>query len=160
MASNKRQNSLFNGIDHLFVISTTFLLIGGLVMLASASMPIAVKNLGDPYGYVYKQLFSITLGLSAGLVAFLMPSRIWEKFGILLPILAIVLLTIVFIPDIGVTANGATRWIKIGPLPNIQVVDPARLLLLIYISGYCYRQQESLTNDFHNSSLSSAFGAA
>ena len=117
-------------------------------MLASASMPIAVKNLGDPYGYVYKQLTSIALGLSAGLVAFLIPSRFWEKFGILLPILAIALLTIVFIPDIGVTANGATRWIKIGPLPNIQVVDPARLLLLIYISGYCYRQQEALTSDF------------
>ena len=137
MASNKRQNSLLNGIDNLFVIATIFLLIGGLVMLASASMPIAVKNLGDPYGYVYKQLTSIALGLSAGFIAFLIPSRIWEKFGILLPILAIALLTIVFIPDIGGTANGATRWIKIGPLPNIQVVDPARLLLLIYISGYC-----------------------
>ena len=148
MASNKRQNSLLNGIDNLFVISTIFLLVGGLVMLASASMPIAVKNLGDPYGYVYKQLTSIALGLSAGLFAFLIPSRIWEKFGILLPIVAIALLTIVFIPDIGVTANGATRWIKIGPLPNIQVVDPARLLLLIYISGYCYRQQEALTSDF------------
>jgi cell division protein FtsW len=117
-------------------------------MLASASMPIAVKNLGDPYGYVYKQIFSIGLGLSAGFITFLIPSRVWEKFGILLPILAIVLLTIVFIPDVGVTANGATRWIKIGPLPNIQVVDPARLLLLIYISGYCYRQQEALTSDF------------
>ena len=148
MASNKRQNSILNGVDNLFVISTIFLLVGGLVMLASASMPIAVKNLGDPYGYVYKQLTSIGLGLSAGLFAFLIPSRIWEKFGILLPIVAIALLTIVFIPDIGVTANGATRWIKIGPLPNIQVIDPARLLLLIYISGYCYRQQEALTSDF------------
>ena len=71
MTSNRRQNSLLNGIDNLFVISTIFLLVGGLVMLASASMPIAVKNLGDPYGYVYKQLTSILLGLSAGLVAFL-----------------------------------------------------------------------------------------
>jgi len=58
-------------------------------MLASASMPIAVKNLGDPYGYVYKQLFSIGLGLSAGFIAFLIPSRVWEKVGILLPIIAI-----------------------------------------------------------------------
>ncbi len=148
MVSDRRHTHLFSGIDHLFVIATVVLLIGGLVMLASASMPIAVKNLGDPYGYVYKQLFSIGLGLSAGFITFLIPSHMWEKFGILLPILAIVLLTIVFIPDIGVTANGATRWIKIGPLPNIQVVDPARLLLLIYISGYCYRQQEALTSDF------------
>ena len=148
MVSDRRHTNLFHGIDHLFVIVTVVLLIGGLVMLASASMPIAVKNLGDPYGYVYKQIFSIGLGLSAGFITFLIPSRMWEKFGILLPILAIGLLTIVFIPDIGVTANGATRWIKIGPLPNIQVVDPARLLLLIYISGYCYRQQEALTIDF------------
>ena len=148
MGSDRRQTNLFHGIDHLFIIVTVVLLIGGLVMLASASMPIAVKNLGDPYGYVYKQIFSIGLGLSAGFITFLIPSRMWEKFGILLPILAIGLLTIVFIPDIGVTANGATRWIKIGPLPNIQVVDPARLLLLIYISGYCYRQQSTLTNDF------------
>lgn len=148
MVSDRRHTNLFHGIDHLFVIVTAVLLIGGLVMLASASMPIAVVKYGDPYGYVYKQILAISLGLTAGLVVFLVPSRIWEKFGILLPILALCLLVLVFIPGLGHDSHGAYRWIKIGPLPNIQVVDPARLLLLIYISGYCYRQQETLTNDF------------
>ena len=40
------------------------------MMLASASMPIADRDLGDPYGYVFKQSFAIVLGLLFGLIIF------------------------------------------------------------------------------------------
>jgi len=145
---NRKQHQLWEGIDKFFLIAIIFLLFAGIMMLASASMPIADRDLGDPYGYVSKQSFAIFLGFLSGLIIFLIPSQFLEKFGIALPIIALLLLSMVYIPEIGIEKNGATRWINLGVGPNIQVVDPARLLFLIYISGYCYRQQKELREGF------------
>ena len=148
MRPNRKQHQLWEGIDKFFLIAIIFLLFAGIMMLASASMPIADRDLGDPYGYVSKQSFAIFLGFLSGLIIFLIPSQFLEKFGIALPIIALLLLSMVYIPEIGIEKNGATRWINLGVGPNIQVVDPARLLFLIYISGYCYRQQKELREGF------------
>lgn len=134
--------------DRLFLIACFFLLIGGIVMLASASMPLSMKEVGYPYDYVNKQLFAISLGLFGGLIAFLIPTQFWERLGILLPLLSLFLLASVFLPGLGWTANGSTRWLAIPGLPNIQVIDPARLLLMMYIAGYCFRQQENVKDNF------------
>ena len=146
---NKKRNILIlQNIDKLLLITIITLLIGGMVMLASASMPLAERSFGDPFAYLYKQSSAVFLGIISSLIFFLTPSQYWEKLGILTPIFAIGLLSLVFIPDLGVTVNGATRWVKLGPLPNIQVVDPARLLFFLYIAGYCVRQQEQLRMTF------------
>jgi len=146
--SKKRNILILQNIDKLLLITIITLLIGGMVMLASASMPLAERSFGDPFAYLYKQSSAVLLGIISSLIFFLTPSQYWEKLGILTPIFAIGLLSLVFIPDLGVTVNGATRWIKWGPLPNIQVVDPARLLFFLYIAGYCVRQQEQLRMTF------------
>ena len=146
--SKKRNILILQNIDKLLLITIITLLIGGMVMLASASMPLAERSFGDPFAYLYKQSSAVFLGIIASLIFFLTPSQYWEKLGILTPIFAIGLLSLVFIPDLGVTVNGATRWVKLGPLPNIQVVDPARLLFFLYIAGYCVRQQEQLRMTF------------
>ncbi|MDC0586519.1 putative lipid II flippase FtsW [Gammaproteobacteria bacterium] len=148
MRPNRKHYQLWEGIDKFFLIAIIFLVFAGIMMLASASMPIADRDLGDPYGYVSKQSFAIFLGFLSGLIIFLIPSQFLEKFGITLPIIALLLLSMVYIPEIGIEKNGATRWINLGVGPNIQVVDPARLLFLIYISGYCYRQQKELREGF------------
>ena len=146
---NKKRNILIlQHIDKLLLITIVTLLMGGMVMLVSASMPFAEKSFGDPFTYLYKQSSAVFLGIIASLIFFLTPSQYWEKLGILTPIFAIGLLSLVFIPDLGITVNGATRWVKLGPLPNIQVVDPARLLFFLYIAGYCVRQQEQLRMTF------------
>jgi len=146
--SKKRNILILQNIDKLLLITIITLLIGGMVMLASASMPLAERSFGDPFAYLYKQSSAVFLGIISSLIFFLTPSQYWEKLGILTPIFAIGLLSLVFIPDLGVTVNGATRWVKLGPLPNIQVVDPARLLFFLYIAGYCVRQQEQLRMTF------------
>ena len=134
--------------DRLFILATAFLIIGGIVILASASMPLSMKEEGYPYEYVNKQLIAISLGLFGGLIVFLIPTQFWEKLGIFLPLIAMLLLASVFVPELGKTVNGSTRWLVIPGLPNIQVIDPARLLLMMYMAGYCYRQQENVKDNF------------
>ena len=70
MRPNRKQHQLWEGIDKLFLIAIVFLLFAGIMMLASASMPIADRDLGDPYGYVFKQSFAIVFGLLFGLIIF------------------------------------------------------------------------------------------
>ena len=83
-----------------------------------------------------------------GLFIFIIPTQFWEKLGIFLPLISLILLASVFIPGMGLTVNGSTRWLAIPGLPNIQVIDPARLLLMMYMAGYCYRQQENVKDNF------------
>ena len=146
--SKKKRFSFFENIDNLFVVSVALLLMGGMVMMTSASMPVADLKFDDPFHYFYKQGFAACLGLIVGFLLFLIPTNFWEKLGILTALIAIGLLALVYIPGMGLEANGAIRWVDIGPLPTIQVVDPARFFLIIYITGYCYRQQEALKTDF------------
>ena len=68
MAVTSREST--EAFDRLFLLATAFLIIGGIVILASASMPLSMKEEGYPYEYVNKQLFAISLGLIGGSVAF------------------------------------------------------------------------------------------
>ena len=144
----KKRFSFFQNIDNLFVVSVALLLMGGMVMMTSASMPVAARNFADPFHYFYKQGFAACLGLIVGFLFFLIPTNFWEKLGILTALIAIGLLALVYIPGMGLEANGAIRWVDIGPLPTIQVIDPARFLLIIYIAGYCFRQQKQVEMTF------------
>ncbi len=146
--SKKKRFSFFENIDNLFVVSVALLLMGGMVMMTSASMPVADRNFADPFHYFYKQGFAACLGLIVGFLFFLIPTNFWEKLGILTALIAIGLLALVYIPGMGLEANGAIRWVDIGPLPTIQVIDPARFLLIIYIAGYCFRQQKQVEMTF------------
>ena len=146
--SKKKRFSFFENIDNLFVVSVALLLMGGMVMMTSASMPVAARNFADPFHYFYKQGFAACLGLIVGFLFFLIPTNFWEKLGILTALIAIGLLALVYIPGMGLEANGAIRWVDIGPLPTIQVIDPARFLLIIYIAGYCFRQQKQVEMTF------------
>ncbi|SVB98816.1 uncharacterized protein METZ01_LOCUS251670, partial [marine metagenome] len=61
---NKKSNILIlQHIDKLLLITIITLLMGGMVMLASASMPFAEKSFGDPFAYLYKQSSAVFLGI-------------------------------------------------------------------------------------------------
>jgi cell division protein FtsW len=63
----------------------------------------------------------------------------WEKSGAALAMFALFLLVLVFIPGLGRTVNGATRWLALGVI-GLQVAEFARLFLLIYLAGYLVRR--------------------
>ena len=68
---NKKRNILsLQHIDKLLLITIITLLMGGMVMLVSASMPFAEKSFGDPFAYFYKQSSAVFLGIIASLIFF------------------------------------------------------------------------------------------
>jgi cell division protein FtsW len=73
--------------------------------------------------------------------------HIWRSLGPVLLLLGIALLAVVLLPGVGYTVNGSTRWLRIGII-NLQVSEPARLCLLLYVAGYLVRQNKCLRERF------------
>ncbi|MEL6215174.1 MAG: FtsW/RodA/SpoVE family cell cycle protein, partial [Pseudomonadota bacterium] len=119
----------------------------GLVVLTSASLGIAQDDFGNPFAYVIRQLQALTVGIVALAFMLVVPSDTWFKFSPLLLLLALVLLAVVLIPDVGVVVNGSQRWVNLAGI-RVQVSEPARLALIMYIAGYAVRQQETLETRF------------
>lgn len=134
-------------IDPVLLTIALTLLFGGIVILASASMSISDKTVNDPFYYVGRQAIAALLGAAAALACLLIPMRFWRSVGPLALLAGLALLVIVLVPGIGNTVNGSTRWLRLGTI-NIQVSEPVRLCLMIYLAGYLVRHNKSLREQF------------
>jgi cell division protein FtsW len=144
----RQQRAVEPGFDNLLVIVVGILLCAGLVMLTSASISLAERNTGNPFFYFERQMFAVVVGLAGGAVMLRIPTQIWERLGLMLVCLAMTLLAALFIPGLGQTVNGSTRWLSIGGMNVVQVSEPVRLLMLMYISGYAVRHGDELRDRF------------
>lgn len=134
-------------LDPVLLTIVLTLLLGGFVILASASITISDKVSGEPFFYVERQLLAAVIGAAAGLFCLFVPMRIWQSVSPLLLLVALALLCVVLIPGVGYEVNGSTRWVRFGVM-NLQVSEPARLCLLVYLAGYVVRQQKALRERF------------
>ena len=87
------------------------------------------------------------LGICGAFICILLPVRVWRNLGPLLLLVGFALLIVVLIPGVGYTVNGSTRWLRIGVM-NLQVSEPARLCIILYIAGYLVRHNKSLRASF------------
>ncbi|MDE2090575.1 MAG: putative lipid II flippase FtsW [Gammaproteobacteria bacterium] len=136
--------------DRLLLLTAAVILSVGLVMVASTSITLADKVTGNPFYYLERQLAFALIGVVIGITAYWLPLSWWQRSNFLLLVLALGLLTIVLVPGIGRHVNGSIRWIVLGPF-RLQVSEPARLLILIYIASYCVRRHLELSTRFTGS---------
>lgn len=129
--------ALLPDLDYPLIIAAVALLGLGLVMVASASMH---RISEAPFYYMNRHLIAIALGFIGCVVITQIPVTYWERSGALLYFVGLLLLALVLIPGIGREANGATRWIPIGPF-NLQSSEFMKLFMVIYIAGYLVRRQ-------------------
>jgi len=135
-------------IDWTLVLIVATLLGIGLVMLTSASISLAERNTGNPLFYFEQQIFAVVIGLAGAAFMLRVPTLVWERCTFLLVCLALGMLIAVLIPGFGNTVNGSTRWLSIGGVSVMQVSEPARLLMLMYLSGYAVRHRAELRERF------------
>jgi len=103
----------------------------GLVMVLSASSVYSLDESGNSWAIFVRQAFSAGLGLAILLVVQRVDYRSWKKLSAAGLAVALGLLVAVLIPQVGAGANGATRWIALGPI-SIQPSEVAKLALLVY----------------------------
>ncbi len=130
-------------IDWSLFTLIMLLLAAGLVMLTSASIAVAENTNGYPFYYLVQQLIAVAAGLLLAALVLRTPTEYWQKASAILMILAILLLVAVLIPGVGRVVNGSSRWLSVAGV-NIQVSEPARLMVLMYISSYAARHGAEL----------------
>ena len=134
------------GIDFgLFVITITLLCIG-LVMVASASSYHALIYYGDSNHLFIRQLFFAIAGVIAMIIISKIDYRKYKKWSYLGFIIAAILLFLVITP-LGVTRNGAQRWLGIGETFQFQPSEMMKPVLVMAIATYLSRNTKKL-NDF------------
>jgi cell division protein FtsW len=134
-------------MDYWLVGSGLAIMFLGLIMVGSASVSVAERELGAPFYYLWRQLLFTGMGMLAAIIVVRIPMRVWQEIGPALMILNLLLLALVFIPGLGHSANGSTRWISIGSF-HLQASEIVKLFSVIYLAGYLVRHNESVRTTF------------
>ncbi len=122
---------------------TAALLLVGLIMVTSASMSIAAKDLGDPFYFLERQFVFSLVGVLCAWMITRVPAQFWDRYSLALLLFGLLLLLLVLVPGLGATVNGARRWMRIGPM-NFQVSELCKVLVLTWVCSYCVRKRAEL----------------
>ncbi|MCB1030599.1 MAG: putative lipid II flippase FtsW [Acidimicrobiales bacterium] len=117
----------------------------GLVMVMSAGSVDSVRNSDAPWSYFQKQLMWTALGVVALLGALSVSVHFWRRFAKIAMLGSIGLLILVKVPGVGITRNGATRWLGAGPL-QFQPSELVKLALLLFVADLMDRRSEHIDN--------------
>ena len=129
--------------DHILVASV-FLLTGlGLVTLYSSSYAFAQRFFGDGLFLITRQIFFGMFGLVLFFLASIINLEGLRKFIKPLVLGCIILCILTFVPGIGVTKNGAARWIGIGG-NTFQPSELVKLVLPLYLAHIFDKKKEDI----------------
>lgn len=130
--------------DATLVLIALVLLSIGVVIVTSASMPVADRLHGNPFYFAIRHGIYIVGAILAAIVVLQLPMQFWRVTNPYLLFAAIGLLVAVLL--VGRTVNGSTRWLAIGPI-TIQAAEPAKLFFFAYLAGYLVRRYEEVTEN-------------
>lgn len=119
----------------------------GLVMVYSASAPLAAEEVGSSFHVVARQAVYAVLGIAAGAVCAAIPPEGWRQLAPWVLLAGLVALLLVLIPGVGVEVNGARRWLDLGPF-HLQVSEPFKVAFVLYLGSYLVRKGEQRLGTF------------
>ena len=145
---NFKENSFifekkFNKINLAIFLIVLGLGVFGCIMVYSASSYVAEYRYDNPYFYLTKQIVGVALGAVAMFVFSKINYQKLKKFKWAGIIISIILLTLVFIPVIGVENYGARRWINLGFF-TIQPSEFAKFAFVLFAAAYLSENYEKV----------------
>lgn len=143
-------NSNIRGRPDFLLLFMTILLVGfGLIMIFSASSPIATIKHDSPWHYVMKQGVFALIGLFVMFIFMGIPYTWLRKVAPILLLFSMI--TLVLVLGIGTNINGAKRWFVLGGF-NIQPAEFTKLTIIIYMASLVSRKGERI-RDFRRGLL-------
>ena len=131
--------------SYYLLLASTLLLVGfGIVMVWSSSY---VESDQVSFAVLQKQLLWLAIGLPTLFVASRLPVRVFRFLAYPTLLVSCGLLLAVMVPGLGVTKNGATRWVALGGPFTIQPSEFAKLGLLLWGADLLARKHKLRTLD-------------
>ncbi len=122
--------------NSIIIFACTFALaIFGCVMVYSASKHSAFHQYGDKFFYLKKQIIGVVIGFIGMVSTYFISTKVYKKFYWIFYFVGLVCLALVFVPGLGKTSYGATRWIGFGSF-TMQPSEIAKFCLVFFLSGY------------------------
>ena len=146
----KRRPFYIGQLDFPLLFAIALLCAFGLVMLFSASYYYAQNTAATRYdGFFY--LKSQAMYLAVGLVAMYLVSRVdyhfFDKIRVFALVGTLLLMLLVLVPGLGVSRNGAQRWLGIpGTGFTFQPSELAKFALIVYMAGFMSRRPQAMKN--------------
>lgn len=135
--------------DVFILLFTVILALVGVTFVYSASSYVAKTQYKDAFYFAKKQLVGFLIGLIGMFIAARFDYRKLQSklSGWIALLTSVVLLALVFVPGLGKSNYGATRWIGIGGV-TIQPSEIAKYGLVIFSSGYMSKNMGKMRNFF------------
>ena len=122
------------------VLIVLLLLVGGFVMLTSTSSMKADRSFHDADYFVKRQFAWMVVAICLGFLLSNLDYHQWQRLALPLVLISIVLLSLVFVPGIGVKVGGSRRWIRSGPV-GFQPSEMAKLTTVMALAWWMSREQ-------------------
>lgn len=116
------------------MLFTLILVIFGVIMVFSASYYYSISQDGSAYSYLRRHGMWVIMGFAVMMLGASVDYRKLQKLAVPGLALSILLLVLVLTP-LGVTINGATRWIGVGPI-TIMPGELAKLAAIVFVAWY------------------------
>ncbi|XKT74987.1 MAG: FtsW/RodA/SpoVE family cell cycle protein [Patescibacteria group bacterium UBA2103] len=127
---------LLQKVDKTFLITIGLLVAIGFVTFASASLGLLPReSVSVSKLFATQLILGLFLGAIALTVTLFIPHKFYKKVAFYGYLGGIILTALVFIPGLGVTANGATRWLDIGGF-SVQPAEFLKIGLVLYLAAY------------------------
>lgn len=122
------------GMDRPLFITVLMLCVFGLVMVFSASAVEAGKKFDNPMYFFNKQAIFAGMGFVGMILTSRFDYSIFGKSYVVWSLLAIAFFGVLLCKTpLGVTINGASRWLKAGPI-TIQPSEALKVMLVLWLS--------------------------
>ena len=116
------------------------MLVIGIVMLFSTSA-FARDSHGDVYFFMKRQVVWLGVGLVVCTVAALVDYHFWQRTWWIWFGLALLALTLCFVPHVGMRINGSRRWVGLGPV-TFQPSEIAKVAALFFLAWWFARYEK------------------
>lgn len=139
----ERNRFLNKPVNHFYmmIISTSVLVVLGLIMVFSASSIHAIDTKGYAFAVALRQFVFLVVGIPFAIFLARLPLAQWQllaRFGL---ILSLILVAIVMIPGVGKEVNGNRNWIDLKVI-DIQPGEFTKFLLILW-AAYLLARKES-----------------
>src|SRR6185312_1819568 len=122
--------------DYSILLAVVALAAIGILMVFSSSAMHAYIASDDTLAIVGPQIFWGALGILVMLVVMRIDYRWLRLASVPGYAIALVLLTLVFVPSLNRVVGGSARWLVVGPLPAVHPAEIAKLALVVYLAHW------------------------
>ena len=120
----------------ILVVVVALTAIGILMVYSSSALKGYMSQDADTFATVGPQIQWAILGIVAMALMMRLDYRYLRLASVPFYIVAVVLLVLVFVPQLNIVVGGSARWLKLGPLPAIHPAEIAKLALVIYLAHW------------------------